>query len=519
MAYRNLEKLHERIKPYMLRRRKADVETELPERTDRNFFVPLSSGQQGEYEGHEMVVARFAQIAKRRPLTQLEQDKLLRHMAMMRMVCDTNYILNPEDRVCPKLAELEKILEECRDNPEVKVIIFSEWERMLHLVRELCQNLDLGFAWHTGSVPQQRRRAEINLFKSDPNCRIFLSTDSGATGLNLQNASVVINCDLPWNPAKLEQRIARAWRKHQTRPVTVINLVSENTIEHRMLETLAQKQALADGVLDHIGNFENIKLRRGQQAFLEKLQQFITPRTEGSQPPAGSATPPLPADRPLGFATAAHQQINGALVRCEERYPAEGSHSVLCVVVERDAAQWREKLVSLHQDYFPPGQTDPLAPVRLEVIERATDEAIDRLVELGLVSRTNRATRPVFPLDSNTGQNLVLSEAERQRADEHRQKAGRKIKMATLLGEGGLAEEARAAILDGTLHLGKALAVETRIPEPADVDQALLPPLAQAWSAALIPAREFVREINAPWKPIVELLQKLLSSSPSPSLA
>ena len=67
---------------------------------------------------------------------------------------------------------------------------------------------------------------EINTFKSDPGCRVFLSTDSGAAGLNLQNASVVINCDLPWNPAKLEQRIARAWRKHQTRAVTVIHLVS-----------------------------------------------------------------------------------------------------------------------------------------------------------------------------------------------------------------------------------------------------------------------------------------------------
>ena len=158
---------------------------------------------------------------------------------MMRMVCDTDYILNPEHRACPKLAELEKLLEECRDNPEVKVIVFSEWERMLELARGLCDRLKLGFAWHTGTVPQKRRRAEINAFKSDPLCRVFLSTDSGAAGLNLQNASVVINCDLPWNPAKLEQRIARAWRKHQTRAVTVINLVSENTIEHRMLGTLS----------------------------------------------------------------------------------------------------------------------------------------------------------------------------------------------------------------------------------------------------------------------------------------
>jgi len=111
-GYRNLDKLHERIKPHMLRRRKADVETELPERSDRNYFVPLSTEQQGEYEYHDGVVARLAHLATRRPLTQQEQEKLLRHLNMMRMVCDTNYILNPDQRACPKLAELEKILEE-----------------------------------------------------------------------------------------------------------------------------------------------------------------------------------------------------------------------------------------------------------------------------------------------------------------------------------------------------------------------------------------------------------------------
>src|SRR5438552_8264084 len=136
---------------------------------------------------------------------------------------------------------------------------------MLELVQGLCRRMRLGFAWHTGSVPQQRRRGEINAFKNDPECLVFLSTDAGATGLNLQNASVVINCDLPWNPAKLEQRIARAWRKHQTRPVTVINLISENTIEQKMLGTLSNKQALADGVLDHIGDLSKIQLRSGRQ--------------------------------------------------------------------------------------------------------------------------------------------------------------------------------------------------------------------------------------------------------------
>ena len=513
IGYRNLDKLHERIRPYMLRRRKADVESELPERTDRTFFVKLSPQQQGEYESHEGVVARLANIAKRRPLTQPEQEKLLKHLAMMRMVCDTNYILDPKQRECPKLAELEKLLEECRENPDVKVIVFSEWERMLELVRGLCQQLKLSFAWHTGSVPQKRRRAEINCFKSDPNCRVFLSTDSGAAGLNLQTASIVINCDLPWNPAKLEQRIARAWRKHQTRPVTVINLVSENTIEHRMLATLASKQALADGVLDRKGDLKEIKLQSGRQAFLVKLQQLVTPHPANGAVAAADPKPPLPADRPLGFAGAARQRVNGAMLRCEERYPNEGPHSVLYVVVERDAVTWREKLNSLHEEFFGRGQGDPLAPVRLEVVDRATDEALQRLIEAGLLARTMRAGRPLWPAEPEAVSHPPLSPGELQRIEGLHARAGRKLKIARVLHQAGLDDEARAATLEALPLLGSALALEQRLPEPGTLNDALLPPHSQVWREALPPLRNFWAEGGPPCQILLDALAGLVQTS------
>jgi hypothetical protein len=508
VGYRNLDKLHERIKPFMLRRRKAEVETELPDRTDRNHFVRLSSQQQQEYDFHNNAVSRLAALAQRRPLTQQEQEKLLRHLNMMRMVCDTNYILNPEERDCPKLVELEKVLEECRDNADVKLIVFSEWERMLELVRELCRRLELGFAWHTGSVPQKRRRAEINAFKTDTQCRVFLSTDSGAAGLNLQVASVVINCDLPWNPAKLEQRIARAWRKHQTRAVTVINLVSEDTLEHRMLTTLSNKQALADGVLDRKGDLKEIKLTTGRQAFLAKLNQLMTLPAAEPQPVTSQAKPPLPADRQLGFAAAARQKINGALVRCEERYPNDAAHSLLYVVVERDSQHCRENLAELHDEFFGPGQWDPLAPVRFEVVDRATDDALQRLIDAGVLARTTRAIRPLWPDGASESGPPTPSEAERAKAAAHRQKAGRKLKMAELLGGGGLTDEARAALLEAVHPLACALAVENRFPEPANLEQSLLAPLSTCWQATLAPLRLFITDPNAPWKPVAELLAK-----------
>lgn len=507
VGYRDLDQLHARVRPFMLRRRKADVETELPDRTDQTFLVPLSGEQKNRYLDHEAQVARLASIAKRRPLTQQESEKLLRELAMMRMVCDTNYILDPKERACPKLAELEKVLEECRENSDVKVLVFSEWERMLELVQGLCKRLRLSYALHTGSVPQLRRRAEIQRFKNDPGCRVFLSTDSGSTGLNLQSASVVINCDLPWNPARLEQRISRAWRKHQTRPVTVIHLVSQGTIEQRMIETLKTKQALAEGVLDLRGDLSKLALTSGRQTFLSRLQQLLGPSIVGQR---SEQPKPFPIDRSLAFAQATRERLDGALVRCEESYPLEGAHSVLFVVVERDAPLWRERLAPLHQDLFGEGKWDPLAPVKFEVIDRATDEALRRLAEAGLIVPSTRAIRSLCPAARDGNEAVVLSEEDRQKALAHRQQASRKLKMADLLEGGGLSEEAGEALREATLWAGRALAVENRLPEPAEMKDSLRPPLSRLWGDALPALHELAASPSLPPAHVTAVLQKLL---------
>src|SRR5271157_5657594 len=150
--YRNLELLRERVRPLLLRRRKADVETELPGRTDRNLFIPLSHQQRETYQSHEAEASKLVHLSKRRPLTKQQQEKLMRELAMMRMICDTNYILDHEDRTSPKIDELESILQSCFSEPEVKVVLFSEWERMLELVRDQLQRMRIGYAWHTGTV-------------------------------------------------------------------------------------------------------------------------------------------------------------------------------------------------------------------------------------------------------------------------------------------------------------------------------------------------------------------------------
>ena len=187
----------------------------------------------------------------------------------------------------------------------------------------------------------------------------------------------------------------------------------------------------------------------------------------------------------------------------------DGPHSVLYVVVERDAAQWRENLNTLHQDYFGPGQSDPLAPVRLEVVDRATDEALHRLIEAGLVARTTRATRALWPSDAGAGSPAPLSDAEREKAAAHRQRGARKLKMAALLAGGGLSEEARGALLEAVIPLGRALAVENRLPEPASLEDALLPPLGLVWKDALSILRAFVQDATQPVTAAAAALERI----------
>ncbi len=331
--YQNLATLRERVKPVLLRRRKHHVETELP---DRNHFVKLTKPMQAEYDEVKLQVSQILQKSLRRPLTKKEQELLMILLAMMRMICDSPSIIkNRECQDCPKLDEIARVLDEALSEPDVKVITFSEWEGMLKKVRDWADHHSVGHAWHTGSIPQQKRRGEILAFRNDPACRLFLSTDSGGVGLNLQNASVVINCDLPWNPAKLEQRIARAWRKHQTRPVTVVNLVAENTIESVMLSTLANKTQLSQGVLD--GSDESLsqtKLKRGADAHLARLKQFLNITPTGQ--PAERKAPP--ADPALRFAERAAAILGNSLIHSQEAL-LPGDATPVLITVLRDPAR------------------------------------------------------------------------------------------------------------------------------------------------------------------------------------
>ena len=445
MDYKNLDELGQKLKPVMLRRRKSDVEDQLPGRTLTNYFVAMTTEQRLRYADYELPASRLLHAARKRPLTKEEFERLQQLLACMRMICDTPYILDPACRDCPKLEELERLLGDLLVEDGRKIIIFSEWVRMLEMVRELAVEMGVEFAWHTGEVPQDRRRAEINRFKKDLACRLFLSSDSGSVGLNLQAADTVINMDLPWNPAKLEQRIARAWRKHQTRAVSVVNLVCEDSIEHRMVHLLAQKQGLADAVLDGLGDVNAIRMPTGRAAFVERMEAMMAWRN--------GADTQLDVDPKLRLRDELLSLHGDGLLSLVVHRDSSGRECGL-VVVDGDPDRMRKDSEAMVQ----------ASGLSIEFIDRAAFELIRRLQAAGILQNSQEAS-------SELHRSPCLDVEDRRHLDRARKliiEADRKFRMATLLEGGGFEAESSVPANDAAILGLRCLAVACGENDAAD---------------------------------------------------
>jgi len=251
IGYHNLSTIAKSLEPILVRRTKKEVLKELPERLEKNYFVPMTDEQMKHHEENRETVARI--VAKWRRLgflSETDQTILMIALQNMRMSCNSTYLLDKKTDHGVKADELISVLEEIFEQHDTKVVVFSQWLGTHELLQSRLESSKRSHVLFHGRVAPRKRNDMVRQFKDDPDCRVFLSTDAGGVGLNLQNASAVINMDLPWNPAVLEQRIGRIHRLGQQRPVRVVNFVAQGTIEHGMLSLLSFKQSLFSGVLD-----------------------------------------------------------------------------------------------------------------------------------------------------------------------------------------------------------------------------------------------------------------------------
>lgn len=306
---RHLEHLRERLKYSMIRRVRQEVLDQLPPRTDTIVPVEMTAEQIEFHDSFRQPIAQLMNAARRRPLTQAEFLRLMSMLTQQRIVSngfeltsfdeyweDLRQIATPsletiQKLSSPKLAVLRDLVTSIVIEQGRKVVVFSQWTRMLKLsqwaIAELLTAKGLRSVFFTGEEGQNRRTNNIVDFHDDPNCGVMFLSDAGSVGLNLQRAaSACINLDLPWNPAVLEQRIGRIYRIGQTEPIDVYNLVSDYGIEARICAILDTKQALFSGLFD--GTSDSIRYER-ESGLLAQLQQLLDEEPQG-EPSEGNST-------------------------------------------------------------------------------------------------------------------------------------------------------------------------------------------------------------------------------------
>jgi SNF2 family DNA or RNA helicase len=275
-GYYNLQALNEKLSKLLIRREKRNVLDQMPQVQQIDIPVELAP-EQAEY--HASYSKGIAAIIRKKFLTAYDLQRLQLLLCNMRMVCDSTYLIDEETNVSPKMEELKHILFEQIDlkNTDHKIIIFSEWVKVHKLIGQMLRQNNIGFVELNGKVPVRLRGDLIKKFENSPECKIFLSTEAGGAGLNLQIANMLVNFELPWNPAKKNQRIGRIDRLGQeSKNLTIYNLITHNSIEQQIAAGLLVKQSLFDGVLDDSSQTDYVDFSsKGRSQFIEQLEAFI----------------------------------------------------------------------------------------------------------------------------------------------------------------------------------------------------------------------------------------------------
>lgn len=303
LGYRNLDQIGEALAPILIRRRKADVLDQLPGRTDQTILLPMTGEQLLHHAENADLVARVVSKWKRMGfLSDRDQQALMIGLQRMRMSCNSTYLLDKASDFSTKFDEFLERMDGLLDDPQAKVVVFSQWLGTHELLQRRISQRPWNHVLFHGGVESAKRNDLVTRFREDPDCRFFLATDCGGVGLNLQQAHVIVNMDLPWNPAVLEQRIGRVYRMGQQRPVQVLNFVSQGTIEDGMQSVLKFKKNLFAGVLD--GGTKDVFLGGSRLSQFIKTVESVTngiptphpAETESPHQPAAPARASTPEE-------------------------------------------------------------------------------------------------------------------------------------------------------------------------------------------------------------------------------
>lgn len=245
--------LARRVKPFLLRRTKTEVATELPAKTEMVETILLEGPQRDLYDSIRLTMSRKVREAIAKRGLAKSHIVVLEALLRMRQACCDPALLKLNDGVDRPSAKLDRLIEMVEEllSEGRKIIVFSQFTSMLDLIRSRFDAGGLRYSLLTGQTKD--RKTAIETFQ-DGAAEVFLiSLKAGGVGLNLTAADTVVIFDPWWNPAVEEQAIDRAYRIGQDKAVFVYRLVAAGTIEEKMDELKARKRALADGLFDRDG--------------------------------------------------------------------------------------------------------------------------------------------------------------------------------------------------------------------------------------------------------------------------
>jgi len=248
-----MQHLTARIKPFLLRRKKDEVATELPPKTEIVHWVDLSDGQRDVYETVRVAMDKKVRDEIARSGVGRSQIIILDALLKLRQVCcDLRLIKTPltakslksgSGKLLSLMEMLEELLAEGR-----KILLFSQFTSMLALIEEELQQRGLGYSLLTGETTD--RRTPVKDFQGGKVPLFLISLKAGGTGLNLTAADTVIHFDPWWNPAVENQATDRAYRIGQNKPVFVYKLIARGTVEEKIQALQKEKAVLAEAVLE-----------------------------------------------------------------------------------------------------------------------------------------------------------------------------------------------------------------------------------------------------------------------------
>ena len=243
-----MERLGRRLRPFVMRRTKREVAPELPEKLEQTLLCPLNPEQQEVYS-QVMSVSRKDVLAASEQSGGKQRMAILNALLRLRQICcDLRLLKMPVEprEASGKLAIFQELLEQVIDGNH-RVLVFSQFVSMLQLIKARLEEDEIEFCYLDGST--KNREGEVNRFQESKIPVFLISLKAGGVGLNLTGADTVIHFDPWWNPAIEDQATGRAHRIGQTRMVTSYKLITENTVEQKILQLQERKREMIEGTL------------------------------------------------------------------------------------------------------------------------------------------------------------------------------------------------------------------------------------------------------------------------------